>query len=400
MRLLYGRLLFAALVGYIFIKLMLTLRSRLSPRLRSWCWSACFVALFLPLERGFIILLGDSLAWFNHRIITAGLSLPFVLRNILGMALMLLFLFWLVGSVVLIIKTRTKFKKARRAIVEKKLPLCASYFYRFRSHIYKPSDFEMAFTPEEQAMMLAHEKQHIAQHDPLLFRLLAIAECVFWFCPPVHKAATLFRQDRELLCDERVLSGYSKRDYCMMLLKASGKRIDGSQVVGIVSESSSVSERVETIITPVSIGVVSSVAVCCAAAAMVALGLPGFASITEINAGADYSVGQAIVSLSDNYAISIYDVPCIKGMEQFLIIQEDGIEFDYKNMYEYALSIGLRPEQRLTVQYLIATRPCLGEAVIYCAGDDFAISELQSELVYIPFDRVGRQVSDLIFRVI
>ena len=400
MRLLYGRLLIAAIIGTLFIGIMFAVRKNLSPQVRSWCWCACFLALFLPLERGLIILLGDSLARINNNIFYTGMAAPFVVRNIFGIVLLLLFLIWFTGSVVLVFKTRAEFKKARLAIAEKKLPLCASYFHHFRSHIYKPLDFETAFTQEEQAMMLAHENQHIAQHDPLLFRLLAIAECVFWFCPPIHMAAKLFRHDRELLCDERTSSRYIKRDYCMMLLKASEKRLDGRQLAGIVSEPYGVSERIETIITPISANAGRSVVAICVAVALFALGLPGFAPISGINAGGDISAGQTVVCLVENRAISLFDIPHIEGMERFVSVREDGIDIDEKGMYEFALSIGLGPEQRLYMLYLLETRPCLGEAVLFSQDKEFTVSQLQTESVFMPFNHSVNKFVDLAFRMI
>ncbi len=401
LRLLYGRLVFAAIAASLVIGLIMAVRHKLSPRIRSWCWGACFIGLVLPMERGFIFLLGDSLDWFNNEVYYSNLAaLPAVARYIIAIALMLLFLFWLVGSVVLVFKTRAEFEKARRAIVERKLPLCASYFHRFRSHIYKPPDFETGFTHEEQAMMLAHEKQHIAQHDPLLFRLLALTECVFWFCPPVHKAAALFRQDRELLCDERVVAGYSKRDYSTMLLRAAEKKLAGRELVGIVNEPHSVTERIETIITPVTVCAKSAIVAICAVASMLVMGLPGFASITELNVAERFPLYDVVVGLEDDYAISLIDAQQIEGMERFFSVEEYGTTIDAEGLYEYAMAIGLKPEQRLSASIQVLERPCIGESCFYGVYHGFSISDLQAGLTSITDGKIERFLFNFAFRVI
>ncbi len=98
--------------------------------------------------------------------------------------------------------------------------------------------------------------------------------------------------------------------------------------------------------------------------------------------------------------MTVSDNPHIEGMERFIRVQEDGVAFDEKGMYEYALSLGLKPEQRLDALYVVGTRPSLGEVFQYLEGVDFSVGELQTETVFIPFNLSEHKVMDLIFRVL
>ena len=67
-----------------------------------------------------------------------------------------------------------------------------------------PADREL-YTPEERALIRAHEWQHIARRDPRDRALMAALQCVAWFNPLVHLAVSLARLDQELACDVAVL---------------------------------------------------------------------------------------------------------------------------------------------------------------------------------------------------
>ena len=77
------------------------------------------------------------------------------------------------------------------------------------------------FTPEERAMIRAHEWEHIHRNDLAVRRLLAVLQCLFWFNPLVHVAAAELRLDQELACDESVVRLRGRRRlYVEALLKA------------------------------------------------------------------------------------------------------------------------------------------------------------------------------------
>lgn len=91
-----------------------------------------------------------------------------------------------------------------------------------RPRIVLPGDFARRFTPEEQAVVVAHERAHLGGGDAQINLLVAAAQAVFWFHPLVHYAARLIRLDQELACDETVVARRpeARRLYAETMLKA------------------------------------------------------------------------------------------------------------------------------------------------------------------------------------
>ena len=87
--------------------------------------------------------------------------------------------------------------------------------------IIVPIDFEVRFTPVEQAAILAHEAQHLARGDAFANAALSLIQCLCWFNPLVHLAARWIRTDQELACDAAVIAGRPdiRRPYAEALLK-------------------------------------------------------------------------------------------------------------------------------------------------------------------------------------
>jgi TonB family protein len=81
--------------------------------------------------------------------------------------------------------------------------------------IVLPRDFERRYGPEQRALMLAHEHAHRERGDTAWNALAALLQGLFWFNPLFHFAASRFRHDQELACDERVLAACpgSRRTY-------------------------------------------------------------------------------------------------------------------------------------------------------------------------------------------
>jgi beta-lactamase regulating signal transducer with metallopeptidase domain/ankyrin repeat protein len=84
-----------------------------------------------------------------------------------------------------------------------------------------PADFALRFTTEEQALILAHERNHLKAGDAQINALTTALQCVFWFNPLVHLGARLMRIDQEIACDAAVLTRFpvARRAYGEAMLK-------------------------------------------------------------------------------------------------------------------------------------------------------------------------------------
>ena len=84
-----------------------------------------------------------------------------------------------------------------------------------------PADFAERFSPEEQTVVVAHERVHLAGGDAQINLAVAAVRVLFWFNPLVHLAARLIRVDQELACDETVIARHpgSRRLYAEAMLK-------------------------------------------------------------------------------------------------------------------------------------------------------------------------------------
>jgi beta-lactamase regulating signal transducer with metallopeptidase domain len=84
-----------------------------------------------------------------------------------------------------------------------------------------PADFAVRFTLEEQALILAHERSHLAAGDAQINALATALQCLFWFNPLVHLGARRLRIDQEIACDAAVLNRFpvSRRAYGEAMLK-------------------------------------------------------------------------------------------------------------------------------------------------------------------------------------
>ncbi|MBS3743829.1 MAG: hypothetical protein KGY48_05710 [Wenzhouxiangellaceae bacterium] len=90
-----------------------------------------------------------------------------------------------------------------------------------RPKVVLPRDFRTRFSRAQQRLVLAHELTHIRRHDPLWNLVAVVFQCLLWFNPLVHWAASRFRRDQELACDEAVLESRlaARRDYANALLQ-------------------------------------------------------------------------------------------------------------------------------------------------------------------------------------
>jgi bla regulator protein BlaR1 len=90
-----------------------------------------------------------------------------------------------------------------------------------RPRIVLPADFDTRYDAEERALMLAHERAHLRRGDPWANLAAVALRIVFWFHPLVHLAASRFRDDQELACDQRVIASapQARRRYGEAMLK-------------------------------------------------------------------------------------------------------------------------------------------------------------------------------------
>jgi bla regulator protein BlaR1 len=91
-----------------------------------------------------------------------------------------------------------------------------------RPRVILPADFETRYTPEERALVLAHERAHLSRGDALANALASGCLCLSWFNPLMYWAVGRFRFDQELACDAAVLAatGTARGRYAGALLKA------------------------------------------------------------------------------------------------------------------------------------------------------------------------------------
>ncbi|WP_133000518.1 TonB family protein [Luteimonas arsenica] len=89
-----------------------------------------------------------------------------------------------------------------------------------RPRIVLPADFEARHAPEEVALIVAHERAHLARGDTRANLLAVALRCLQWFNPLLHLAERRFRLDQELACDAAVLARHphARRRYADAML--------------------------------------------------------------------------------------------------------------------------------------------------------------------------------------
>jgi bla regulator protein blaR1 len=99
---------------------------------------------------------------------------------------------------------------------------CPAVIGLWQPRIVVPSDFESRYDGTERALILAHERHHLARGDMHANALSTLMRSVFWFNPLVHFGARALVADQELSCDEAVIARFSngRRDYANAMLKA------------------------------------------------------------------------------------------------------------------------------------------------------------------------------------
>jgi beta-lactamase regulating signal transducer with metallopeptidase domain len=90
-----------------------------------------------------------------------------------------------------------------------------------RPRIVVPADFGERFTASEQAIVLTHERIHLARADATINAIVVLFQCLNWMNPLVHFAACLLRLDQEMACDAAVIGRHpeARRVYAGAMLK-------------------------------------------------------------------------------------------------------------------------------------------------------------------------------------
>ncbi len=95
-----------------------------------------------------------------------------------------------------------------------------------RPRIFLPADFDTAFSPDEQRMILRHEQTHHDRHD-IAANLAGLAMLsLHWWNPLAYRAHRRFRADQELACDATAIAGLGRADrhaYATAILKCAGR---------------------------------------------------------------------------------------------------------------------------------------------------------------------------------
>lgn len=107
--------------------------------------------------------------------------------------------------------------------------------------------------PEQRKqIVLAHELLHIARHDWIATVLAEVATCLHWFNPLAWVALRELRREREVACDDAVLSlGVDGCDYAGHLIAiVSGLRCAPQPAAVAMAQASHLEKRIESILKP------------------------------------------------------------------------------------------------------------------------------------------------------
>jgi len=119
-----------------------------------------------------------------------------------------------------------------------------------RPRIVLPSDFEQRYTPQQQELILLHERSHVARADLIASWVAAAFRCAFWFNPLVHHAARCLSQDQEIASDAAVIRArpHLRGLYANTLLHA---QLDGARTALVRQWGRKpIEERITMLATP------------------------------------------------------------------------------------------------------------------------------------------------------
>lgn len=126
-------------------------------------------------------------------------------------------------------------------------------FGMIRPRLLLPQNFRTNLSVQELRLVFLHELTHLKRRDHVLNWLMLAVTAVHWFNPIVWLAFSRMRADRELACDEQVLSvspDHQNKDYGRMLIKLleglpRPARLPG--LIGIVENTNQLKRRITMI---------------------------------------------------------------------------------------------------------------------------------------------------------
>jgi beta-lactamase regulating signal transducer with metallopeptidase domain len=125
----------------------------------------------------------------------------------------------------------------------------------FRPAILLPADIVAWTTAAERAAIIQHELAHVARRDPLVNLFQTTLQVIFFFHPLVRYACRQMSLERELACDDRVVSlGASAAAYAESILKVAERSVgadpafNGRHQLAFISHKQMLKRRIEMIL--------------------------------------------------------------------------------------------------------------------------------------------------------
>jgi beta-lactamase regulating signal transducer with metallopeptidase domain len=125
----------------------------------------------------------------------------------------------------------------------------------FRPAILLPADIVAWTTPAERAAIIQHELAHVARRDPIVNLFQTALHVIFFFHPLVRYASRQMSLEREMACDDRVVSlGASAATYAESILKvaeravAAGPAFNSGYQLAFISHKQLLKRRIEMIL--------------------------------------------------------------------------------------------------------------------------------------------------------
>src|SRR5262245_26982062 len=125
----------------------------------------------------------------------------------------------------------------------------------FRPAILLPADIVAWTTPAERAAIIQHELAHVARRDPLVNLFQTTLQVVFFFHPLVRYACRQMSLEREMACDDRVVSlGASAATYAESILKVAERSVaadlafHGRHQLAFISDKQILKRRIDMIL--------------------------------------------------------------------------------------------------------------------------------------------------------
>lgn len=120
----------------------------------------------------------------------------------------------------------------------------------FRRRLLIPATMLRDFTPDRLEMIFLHELAHIRRFDVLVQELLLILRATHWFNPFAWWTLSRMQLEREMACDEFVLSALgaeSRQEYGRTLLEVLERGFGRSLIPGLLGTLDRLQQRVQSI---------------------------------------------------------------------------------------------------------------------------------------------------------